>query len=110
MLQFLTFCSLHGIAISGVFSFPNFLEQETKFSFIDEKKEKDKGTNYNSTMCVPNFSFASMQTTTFSFVILGVNLQESVTEHLPMPALFQFLTLLAFKIFIDEEVNDFSFS
>ncbi|KAG7017676.1 Folylpolyglutamate synthase, partial [Cucurbita argyrosperma subsp. argyrosperma] len=32
-------------------------------------------------------------------------LKESVTEHLPMPALFQFLTLLAFKIFIDEEVD-----
>ncbi|XP_023527435.1 folylpolyglutamate synthase isoform X1 [Cucurbita pepo subsp. pepo] len=32
-------------------------------------------------------------------------LTESVTEHLPMPALFQFLTLLAFKIFIDEEVD-----
>ncbi|KAK7817394.1 folylpolyglutamate synthase [Quercus suber] len=32
-------------------------------------------------------------------------LQEKVTEHLPMAPLFQFLTLLAFKIFISEKVD-----
>lgn len=32
-------------------------------------------------------------------------LKENVTEQLPMPALFQFVTLLAFKIFIEEEVD-----
>nr|POE69517.1 folylpolyglutamate synthase [Quercus suber] len=32
-------------------------------------------------------------------------LKEKVTEHLPMAPLFQFLTLLAFKIFISEKVD-----
>ncbi|GMP86617.1 hypothetical protein CsSME_00039328 [Camellia sinensis var. sinensis] len=32
-------------------------------------------------------------------------LKESVTEDLPMPPLFQFLTVLAFKIFISEKVD-----
>ncbi|KAF5474203.1 hypothetical protein F2P56_006119 [Juglans regia] len=32
-------------------------------------------------------------------------LKEKVTEHLPMPPLFQFLTVLAFKIFICEKVD-----
>ncbi|KAG9459181.1 hypothetical protein H6P81_003689 [Aristolochia fimbriata] len=32
-------------------------------------------------------------------------LKEKVTEDLPMPPLFQFLTLLAFKIFISEKVD-----
>ncbi|XP_077219430.1 DHFS-FPGS homolog C isoform X2 [Tasmannia lanceolata] len=32
-------------------------------------------------------------------------LKETVTEDLPMPPLFQFLTLLAFKIFISEKVD-----
>ena len=37
-------------------------------------------------------------------------LQEKVTEHLPMAPLFQFLTLLAFKIFISEKVSHESFN
>lgn len=32
-------------------------------------------------------------------------LQENITEDLPMPPLFQFLTVLAFKIFISEQVS-----
>ncbi|XP_004514593.1 folylpolyglutamate synthase isoform X2 [Cicer arietinum] len=32
-------------------------------------------------------------------------LEEKVTEQLPMPPLFQFLTILAFKIFISEQVD-----
>ncbi|XP_050228023.1 folylpolyglutamate synthase isoform X2 [Mercurialis annua] len=32
-------------------------------------------------------------------------LKEQVTENLPMPPLFQFLTILAFKIFISEQVD-----
>ncbi|XP_030925828.1 folylpolyglutamate synthase isoform X7 [Quercus lobata] len=36
---------------------------------------------------------------------LKFELQEKVTEHLPMAPLFQFLTLLAFKIFISEKVD-----
>ncbi|XP_021853510.1 folylpolyglutamate synthase isoform X5 [Spinacia oleracea] len=32
-------------------------------------------------------------------------LKDNVTKDLPMPPLFQFLTLLAFKIFIDEKVD-----
>ncbi|XP_056691276.1 folylpolyglutamate synthase isoform X3 [Spinacia oleracea] len=32
-------------------------------------------------------------------------LRDNVTKDLPMPPLFQFLTLLAFKIFIDEKVD-----
>ncbi|KAK4580811.1 hypothetical protein RGQ29_024455 [Quercus rubra] len=36
---------------------------------------------------------------------LKFELQEKVSEHLPMAPLFQFLTLLAFKIFISEKVD-----
>lgn len=36
----------------------------------------------------------------------SLNLQEKVTENLPMPPLFQFLTVLAFKIFICEKVSN----
>jgi folylpolyglutamate synthase/dihydropteroate synthase len=32
-------------------------------------------------------------------------MKEKVTEHLPMAPLFQFLTVLAFKIFISEKVD-----
>lgn len=36
---------------------------------------------------------------------MEVDLQENVTDDLPMPPLFQFLTVLAFKIFSSEEVG-----
>jgi hypothetical protein len=38
-----------------------------------------------------------------------LKLQEHVTENLPMPPLFQFLTVLAFKIFICEKVSNGSY-
>jgi len=41
-----------------------------------------------------------------SFIVtMNTALQDKVTEELPMPALFQFLTLLAFKIFTNEKVS-----
>lgn len=36
---------------------------------------------------------------------MEVDLQENVTDDLPMPPLFQFLTVLAFKIFSSEKVG-----
>lgn len=77
-----------------------------------KRKKKNSRAQISILQCLraPLFSSNSLQIRTFNFLTLDVNLQENVTEHLPMPALFQFLTLLAFKIFIDEEVNHFSFS
>ncbi|XP_027068023.1 folylpolyglutamate synthase isoform X3 [Coffea arabica] len=36
---------------------------------------------------------------------LKLDLQENLTEDLPMPPLFQFLTVMAFKIFVEEKVD-----
>lgn len=38
-------------------------------------------------------------------IMNGFLLQAKVVDDLPMPPLFHFLTLLAFKIFLSEKVN-----
>ncbi|XVE95861.1 hypothetical protein REPUB_Repub02eG0170600 [Reevesia pubescens] len=40
-----------------------------------------------------------------SFCFSGTSLQENISDALPMPPLFQFLTVLAFKIFVCEQVD-----
>lgn len=39
-----------------------------------------------------------------------LNFQENVTDDIPMPPLFQFLTLLAFRIFAFEKVSESIFT
>lgn len=40
-----------------------------------------------------------------AYYLILENFQENVSDDLPMPPLFQFLTVLAFKIFVCEKVG-----
>ncbi|KAL0555010.1 hypothetical protein IC582_008941 [Cucumis melo] len=70
---------------TGLFTSPHLIDVRERFRINGLDISEDKFLQY--------------------FWACWTQLKENVTEHLPMPALFQFLTLLAFKIFIDEEVD-----
>ncbi|XP_038904564.1 folylpolyglutamate synthase isoform X2 [Benincasa hispida] len=70
---------------TGLFTSPHLIDVRERFRVNGLEISEDKFLRY--------------------FWACWTQLKENVTEHLPMPALFQFLTLLAFKIFIDEEVD-----
>lgn len=70
---------------TGLFTSPHLIDVRERFRVNGLDISEDKFLQY--------------------FWACWTRLKENVTDHLPMPALFQFLTLLAFKIFIEEEVD-----
>ncbi|XP_022158588.1 folylpolyglutamate synthase [Momordica charantia] len=70
---------------TGLFTSPHLIDVRERFRINGLDISEDKFLQY--------------------FWACWIQLKENVTEYLPMPALFQFLTLLAFTIFSDEQVD-----